>query len=230
MGETLQQYRQRTAFMEDSLPREGGLRTAAGLTQKVAPDGSFLPFFGDTMIFSLEEPMLRWLAGLQEALYTVAGPCLAERIAPETFHITLHDLLNQPGRMPEGAARNRPAALEALWAAREQYPPVVAVRSRCLFSMVGASIVMGFEPAEEADCAALMALHERFQAIVPLGYPLTLHVTLAYYKPGTYGEDVLQGLRQAMARSGREGQVWPLRLDALHYATFASMARYRLEG
>ncbi|MGN1019168.1 MAG: hypothetical protein ACI4O7_02240 [Aristaeellaceae bacterium] len=230
MHETLQQYRERTAFMEDSLPRSGGLRTSAGLTQKIAPDGSFLPFFGDTMIFALDAPLCQWLTDVQAALYDACGACLARRIPPETFHITLHDLLNQPERMPEGVSQTRPAALEALSWLRQNQPPTVRVRSRCMFSMVGASVVMGFEPAEEADCAALMALHERFQAIVPLSYPLTLHATLAYYRPGAYDEDALQRLRDAMWRIGRAPRVWPLHLDALHYATFDSMARYALEG
>ena len=65
MPETLRQYRERTAFMADSLAPCGGLRTSDSLTRKVGPDGSFRPFYGDTVIFSLEEDVIRWLEGVQ---------------------------------------------------------------------------------------------------------------------------------------------------------------------
>ena len=228
MQEALWQYRERTAFMWDSLPRYGGFRTADGLTKKVHADGRFRPFYGDTVIFSLPPDMIKWLAGIQTALYEACGDCLAERIAPDTFHVTLHDLLSRPEGMPDGAARNRPEALAILQEAGGTYPPGLGIRSCCMFSMVGTSIVMGFEPAEEMDCAMLTGLYERFQQVVPLSYPLTLHVTLAYYKPGAYDEQTLFRLRGAMERIGRGRREWRLSLRGLHYATFESMARYSL--
>lgn len=228
MGETLQQYRDRTGFMADSLARTGGFRTSGGLTKKVAPDGHFVPFYGNAVIFMLPQPMIRWLAGIQDALYMACGECLAERIAPETFHVTLHDLRNQADQMPDGAAQDQQEALSAIAAMQGLCPHGIVLRSRCMFSMVGTSIVMGFEPAAEQDCTMLMTMYERFQQIVPLSYPLTLHVTLAYYRPGEYGDETLMRLRDAMQHIGREPQTWHLDMQGLHYATFASMARYQI--
>lgn len=74
MPETLRQYRERTAFMADSLAPCGGLRTSDGLTRKVGPDGSFRPLYGDTVIFSLEEDVIRWLEGVQGGCTTPAAP------------------------------------------------------------------------------------------------------------------------------------------------------------
>lgn len=228
MLEALQQYRERTAFMWNSLPQHGGLQTSGGLAHKVGPDGGFKPFYGDTVIFSLSQPMIQWLEDIQAALYEACDACLAERIAPETFHITLHDLLNQPERMPEGCLNNRQRAMLAIEEVRGQHPQPIAIRSCCVFSMVGTSLVMGFEPATDADCAALMSMYELFQSIVPLSYPLTLHVTLAYYRPGVYDEGMLQHLREVVERLGAQRREWCLQMDQLHYATFDSMARYHL--
>lgn len=230
MLETLRQYRERTAFMWDSLAPCGGLRTGGGLAQKVNPDGSFRPFYGDTVIFSLPQPMVEWLEGIQGELYASCGACLAERIAPDTFHVTLHDLLSQAEYMPDGLERNRREATLAIEEARGRYPHDLGVSSNCMFSMVGTSVVMGFEPATEYDCAVLMAMYECFQQIVPLSYPLTLHVTLAYYRPGEYDEGMLLRLREAMRRIGRERREWRLDLKDLHYATFESMTRYHLDA
>lgn len=226
MYETLQQYRERTGFMWDSLAQSGGLRTSSGLTMKVDSDGCFKPFYGDTVIFSLPQPLIHWLEEIQNELYTVCGECLAERIAPDTFHVTLHDLLNQAEYMPDGVVHHQREAMLAIEEMQGMYPHSIAIRSNCMFSMVGTSIVMGFEPATEHDCTILMKMYERFQQIVPLSYPLTLHVTLAYYRPGEYGDDVLFRLRNAMQRIGRERSEWMLDMQELHYATFESMAQY----
>ena len=226
MRETLQQYRERTAFMWNSLPPCGGLRTSPGLSCKVDSDGHFKAFYGDTVIFALPQPMLSWLEGIQAELYAACGACLAERIPPETFHITLHDLLSQAERMPDGVSGNRQEAMLAIEQARGQYPPSIAIRSSCMFSMVNTSVVMGFEPASDYDCAILTALYDRFQQIVPLSYPLTLHVTLAYYRPGEYDDAMLSQLNEAMQRIGRERPTWQLNLRDLFYAAFESMAQY----
>jgi len=228
MQETLQQYRERTGFMWDSLAQYGGLRTSGGLAMKVDPDGRFKPFYGDTVIFSLSQPMIHWLEGIQDELYTACGECLAERIAPETFHITLHDLLSQAESMPGGVPRNQQEAMLAIEEVRGLCPHPIAIRSNCVFSMVGTSIVMGFEPATEYDCAMLMTMYERFQQIVSLSYPLTLHVTLAYYKPGEYDDNMLFRLREALQHIGRERREWLLDMQELLYATFESMAKYHL--
>lgn len=226
MHETLQQYRERTGWSWDSLAQHGSLRTGERLTLKVDTDGHLTPFYGDTILFALPQSMLIWLKEIQAELYTACGECLAERIPPSTFHITLHDLLSQAEHMPDGILRNQQEAMLAIEEARGQYPHFISIRSTSLFSMARTGIVMAFEPATEYDCAILMALYEHFQQVIPLGYPLTLHVTLAYYKPGEYDAGVLLRLNNAMRRIGREQYVWQLDLQALCYSTFESMAQY----
>ena len=227
MMETLTAYQKRTAFMQDSLPADAGLVTPQSLTLKVDEQGDFKPFYGDTVIFSLPGSMIAWLTEVQEQLYAACGDCLTrERLAPDTFHVTLHDLLSQPGGMPDGVAQNRervPALLEDF---RGRYPRRITVRSVCLFNMMNTSMVMGFEPAGEADCAELMDMYERLSQVVPLPYPLTLHATLAYYRPGAHDAATVGRLRALMQRVGSQRREWTLSLDELHYATFESMGGY----
>ena len=145
--ETLQQYRDRPGFMWDSLAQYGGLHTSNGLAVKVDLDGYFKPFYGDTVVFSLPKPMISWLEGIQTELYTACGEYLSERIAPQTFHITLHDLLTHAEHMPIGVARNQNEAMLAIEELRGLCAHSVSICSNCMFSMVGTSVVMGFEPA-----------------------------------------------------------------------------------
>ena len=227
MLETLTAYQKRTAFMQDSLPVDAGLVTPQSLTLKVDEQGGFKPFFGDTVIFSLPGSMIAWLTEVQAQLYAACGGCLTrERLAPETFHITLHDLLSQPGGMPEGVAQNRERVLPLLEGFRGRYPRRVTVRSVRLFNMMNTSVVMGFEPAGEADCAVLMDMYERLSQVVPLPYPLTLHATLAYYRPGVYDTATVGALRALMRDIGTQRREWTLSLDELHYATFENMGGY----
>lgn len=228
--ENLMAYQQRTSFMWDSLPHEGGIHTSPGLRAKADAEGKLLPFYGDTVIFTLPPEMIRWLTQVQEDLYAACGSYLAERLAPDTFHITLHDLHNSSAGWPSGLPGNQKRAQTLLSHARDTLPPEVIVRSSCVFSMVNTSIVMGFEPAQDSDCRVLMSLYKAFQQIRPLGYPLTLHATLAYYRPGGFDEVETALIRDTLLQLGRERREWRLRLSELHYATFDSMNHYKVIG
>ena len=224
------EYQRRTGFMWDSLPHEGALETNPGLAAKADAQGKLRPFYGDTVIFTLPREMTRWLGGVQEDLYAACGSYLSQRLEEQTFHITLHDLQNSPMGWPSGMPGNQKRVLTLLSAARAALPPEVIVRSNCVFSMAGTSVVMGFEPAQDSDCRVLMSLYEAFQQIRPLGYPLTLHATLAYYRPGVYDPLECALLRDALQQLGRERREWRLRLSELHYATFDSMNHYKVIG
>ncbi|MBO5501027.1 MAG: hypothetical protein J6A48_03305, partial [Clostridia bacterium] len=63
-----------------------------------------------------------------------------------------------------------------------------------------------------------------------LGYPLTLHATLAYYRPGAYDSLEVALIRDALQQLGRERREWRLRLNELQYAVFDSMNHYRVIG
>lgn len=230
MPETLAAFRARVdGFTADSLPHEGGLVTRDGLTAKVAPDGGLRPFYGNTVIYELDDTSKLALSQRQALLHHRAGWCLAEPLAPDTFHITLHDLVNgaDEAAVTAGVARTEAQALALLEALRRESVLPIRMVSTRVFSMVATSMVMGFAPETEDDCAALMALYERFHAIVPLGYGLTPHVTLAYYKPGQYGREAVDALNRAIG----EAETLPsIRLtltpERLVYRRFSDMNHY----
>ena len=225
MLETLSVFQQRTSYVWDSLPASGSFVTNPGLTDKVGPDGKLLPFFGDTVIFPLASDECAWLREVQQSLYTICGSLLAQTLPAGSFHITLHDLNSAPCLEDVAAAMalSRDASLPLI-AALDDF--AVEVRPTAVFSMVNTSVVLGFEPISEADCTALMNLYERFQQVVPLSYPLTPHVTLAYYRPGDHGEDGLRMLRNAVAAANHSLTPRIVRLSNPQYCRFADMSRY----
>ena len=93
--------------------------------------------------------------------------------------------------------------------------------------MTNGSVALGFAPDTEADCAALMAMHGDYQAVVALDYPLTPHVTLAYFKPGSYAPADVARLAETLREINALPRVH-ITVDAgcLHYYTFEDMNTY----
>lgn len=230
MPETLTAFHARVdGFTADSLPHEGGLVTRDSLTAKVGWDGGLRPFFGNTMIYELDDASKLALCQRQVLLHHRAGWCLAEPLAPETFHITLHDLLNSPEESAIAAevAHAEARALALLDEVRREGIPPIRMVSTHVFSMVTTSLVMGFAPETEADCAALMGLYERFHAVVPISWGLTPHVTLAYYKPGQYGPETVDALKSAICNAEALPPIHlTLQPDMLFHRRFSDMNHY----
>ena len=230
MLETLTEFHARVdGFMLDSLPREGALVTRESLCGKVGPDGSLLPFFGNTMIYDLPDAAKLAISHMQPLLHHRAAECLAQPLPAESLHLTLHDLLSGPDEaaLRESMARTGDAARRELAAIRTEGLPAVHLTSVCAFNMVNTSVVLGFAPDTESDCEALMALYERFQRAVALPYPLTPHVTLAYYRPGVYGPEPVAALHRALEEIRDLPKVHlALTADMLHYRVFRDMQRY----
>ncbi len=173
--------------------------------------------------------MIKWLTDIQNKLYDKCGFCLAERINPDTFHITEHDLLNNAEQMPDCKCLSLYRIGSGIYNIQNLFPNPIQLKSTCLFSMVGASIVMGFEPITEESCLTLMQIYEAFQkTTILLPYPLTVHTTIAYYRPGMYDEQKLKCLKEAFEEIGREQREWNIDLNNLNYATFESMNSYKI--
>lgn len=230
MPENLAAFHARVdSFTADSLPHDGRLVTRDSLTAKVAPDGGLRPFFGNTIIFELDDTAKIALSQRQVLLHHHCAPCLAQPLSPETFHLTLHDLINSPDQaaIEDAVKQTELHALLALSLLRRKPSPPIRLRSTHVFSMVNTSVVLGFAPATEMDCLQLMSLYETFHTVVPLNYGLTPHVTLGYYKPGEYGWETVSALNHVI----REAEKLPpieltLCLDQLHYRRFSDMNHY----
>lgn len=186
-------------YIENSLP-SGSLSTSQGLRAKVNEAGEFLPFIGNTVVFLLSDEKKACLARLQDSLYAAAGHMLSEKLNPDTFHVTLHDLAN--GAEDEKTAawmqEAEPIAVSILAEIKSKDLSPIAMEGTWMFNMVNTSIVLGLAPKNAADDKRLCRMYEAFHAAVPLSYALTPHITLAYFKPGSYRGEQLEALRSAL--------------------------------
>lgn len=227
--ETRTEYRDRVyRFMKEKIAAET-LCTGAALTDKVAGDGSFRTFVGDTVVFPLEGGSRKLLSECRDLLYDACGDMLAERLRTDTFHITLHDLSS--GRPSEELWRrseqNAAAVLPLLRDIRAREGAEIRLRAVSAFPMVNTSVVLGFEPEEERSCRLLMEMYEDLQRVVKLTYPLTLHATLAYFKPGVYGGGAVRRLAGALREINRiRMPMTVLHPRQLQYQRFDDMNHY----
>lgn len=207
-----------------SLPEDGDFCTNPGLTAKVDADGRILPYAGNTTVFLVDEAAKLRLAQLQDGLYAAAPELLAERLRPETFHMTLHSL--------EDGGPDRPGLSELMRAAQERARPLlegwrsgepIRMRATWLFNMVNTSVVLGLAPADAGSYERLDAMYAALEAVKPLGYAMTPHITMAYYRPGCYARDQVEALRAALRPVELE---LTLGMDGLVLQDFADMNSY----
>ncbi len=207
-----------------SLPDEGDFVTNPNLEKKVSPDGRLLPYYGNTVIYLFEEEETKALADVRDGLYRAAPFLLAEPLRTDTLHMTLHDLVNAPVRSEELTRRMSDACGKARELLKEwQNRPAVRMHATCSFNMVNTSIVLGLKPSDEESARQLDEAYCRLESVVPLGYALTPHVTLAYYRPGRYGQEALWHLKNAL---GKVELDLLLRPERLVLCEFTSMNDY----
>lgn len=212
-------------YIENSLPMEGSLVTRPGLREKVDETGHFLPFIGNTVVFDLDLQTKQAIASLQQRLYDHAGELLAEKLSPDTFHLTLHDLANgSPGAKTESwMEKTRPAAAVILAELKSESMAPLTMKTTWVFNMVNTSIVLGAEPVDTESYDRLRRMYTRLNAVVPLNYALTPHITLAYFRPGIYSQSDLAPLRQALTKADI---IFQLDMERLVLQNFSDMNHY----
>lgn len=206
---------------------EPTLTTNRQLTDKVSGK-TLKPYFGSSVVFELDDGTKACLRQMQDKLYSAAGQMLAEPLAPESFHMTLHPLIEgaDPAAIRPLMDKVAPIAHGILDYYKTQLPNALEMRTATIFNMAHTSLVLGLYPTESPGHNALSRMYSAFQQIpeVRLGYKLTPHITLAYFRPGTYTEEDLKPLRRITG-------VWTgipitLSMKNLVYQEFTDMNHY----
>lgn len=208
-----------------SLPEWGGFETNPNLRAKADEQGNLLPFFGNTAVFLLDEASRREIALLRNHLYERAGWMLSAPLTEDTFHMTLHDLENGPELNGElarrmASAQEKAAPLLERW--KDQEP--LRMEGTWMFNMVSTSIVLGLRPSDEDSRRRLSQMYADLEQVKPLGYAMTPHITLAYYRPGWYDEGSVRALHSAL---GPVGLKLVLRMEDLVLQEFTDMNHYQ---
>ncbi|MBQ9009687.1 MAG: hypothetical protein IJ088_10200 [Clostridia bacterium] len=184
-------YEQRTAWKYE--PIHGWFHTHEGLERKVNPDGSYAPFYGSTVVFRPGAKCFHFIHEMQKFIHYRLDETgmLASPLPESTIHMTLHDLIS-PEMCSSGSEEeyNHEVAQSFVRASgiveeiRKDYAgrKISMVPDR-IVNMVSKSLVLMLRPQNEEDFELLRELYRRFDAVQSLPYPLTPHITLAYFRP-----------------------------------------------
>lgn len=200
---------------------------APGLADKVSDDDSFRPFYGDTVVFDLDDDAKAKIDGFINLLYAEASECFCERLVKNTIHMTLHDLSNSTdiNAVRDKMEQNR-AAVEKLLSDGEFPASKIKMRSKAFFNMVGKSIALGLYPDDDNEYKKLMHLYEAADKVMQLPYPFTPHITLAYYTPKGFDVQSVRKLTAAVNGLNTRPTELTLSTEKLVYQHFNSMNDY----
>ena len=207
-----------------SMPQWGDFSTNPNLRKKVDDEGKLLAYVGNTVVFLLNDETKESLRQLRESLYRAAPDMLAQPLQMSTFHMTLHDLANglpdQPG-LCEYMRYTQEQAVQILPRWKDLSP--LRMKTTWLFNMVNTSIVLGLMPADEDSWRRLDEMYTALEDVVRLGYALTPHITMGYFRPGTYSQEQVRQLSAALRNVDLE---ITLRMENLVFQNFTDMNHY----
>lgn len=229
--ETLEEFKNRAYGFESSsiyLDNFGCFRTAEGLRKKADENGKMRKFIGNTTVFLLNDRDFKDRAAyFQQVLYTMCHGMLSEKLADATFHMTLHDFMNGlPEEAPQEEIKKLGDKIKKLLTEIRKNPFKINLRSTWAFNMVNTSVVLGLEPCTQSDWDILTDIYRKVDEVYRLNYPFTPHVTLAYFKPGTYSGREIEKLRYTLESLSEEKLPVTVTEKDLVYQTFEDMNSY----
>jgi len=208
----------------------GDFKGNPSLEKKVHSNNTFRPFYGDTVVFDLDDTTKERLTKWLDELYAIVPECFSERLATYTLHMTLHDLCNSEefSEIAEEVEINR-KKVQSLCKELLNFD-AIKMKSKYTFNMVNTSLVLGLYPADEPEYKKLMTLYETFNAVKNLPYPLTPHITLAYYNVHGFSDASARRLEELVchlncAELELEMEI-VLKGEKLYYQHFDSMNHY----
>ena len=199
----------------------------ASLCKKVDKNNSFKNFYGDTVVFNLDDATKKKLSVIVNRLYSEVPECFCERLVSDTFHLTLHDLSNSPD-LEKVAVEVFENELNVIKKSKQVSVQKIKMKSKYIFNMVNTSLVLGLYPVNEKEYNKLMELYYLFDDVKKLNYPLTPHITLAYYNVNGFDVDSADKLKNIVRELNENDSDFEIDLDVrqLFYQKFTSMNEY----
>lgn len=194
---------------------------------KVNKDNEFRAFYGDTVVFNLDNETKEKLTKIVNRINDVASECFCEKLVSNTFHMTLHDLSNSP-KLEEIAIELFENELKVAKIAENIAEEKIKMKTKFIFNMVNTSLVLGLYPINEGEFNKLMKLYTLIDDVKKLGYPLTPHITLGYYNVNGFSVDSARKLKNIVREQNTTESEIEIELSTneLFYQKFVSMNEY----
>lgn len=205
----------------------GRFEVNPSLSKKVRADNTYADFYGDTVVFALSDEVKARIEAITEKLRAAAPQCFCEKLVSDTYHMTLHDLDNS-STLDDCASKiffNELKIASLIPALNKFSDANIIMKSNYVFNMVGTSLVLGLRPVDAQSYSRLVELYSLFNGVTALNYPMTPHITLAYYNVNGFSAADALALKIAVDRINDQTELtFPVR--DLYYQKFTSMNNY----
>ena len=227
--ETYQEFLNRINSFEKSkleLYRDN-FKPSLSIENKVNEDNSFKNFYGDTVVFDLDDEIKRKISNIIDILYDECPECFCEKIISNTIHMTLHDLSNSPtlSDVSQDTFYNEINLISNLSKDTTNHKSI-KMKTKYIFNMVNTSLVLGLYPVNEEEYFKLMDLYSLIDNIKQLPYPFTPHITIAYYNRFGFSEEIKRKLETVVNSLNNNSFTVELSTDNLYYQKFTNMNNY----
>ena len=228
--ETYNEFLNRINLFEKKQPGFGGVSFTVNpsLTHKVDITNKFRRFYGDTVVFSLDDDIKTQLDDYVNILYSSVPQCFCERLPTHTFHMTLHDLDNCSfhGEVEKKLICNEIRVAEKMEEFKKFKGVEIRLKSKFIFNMVNTSLVLGLYPVDETNHRVLTQMYSVLDGVKKLNYPLTPHITLAYYNVKGFDAYAATTLENTVERINDTLDFY-IAVRDLYYQKFVSMNSYK---
>ncbi len=206
---------------------DGYFKPSGRVYEKVNKDNSFKPFYGDTVVFDLDDNTKLRVCKIIDELYEAAPECFCEKFDKSILHMTLHDLsASENLNSVSSEIFNNEIRLLQVLNDNPLKPQSIKMKTNFIINMVNTSLVLALVPYDETEWNKLQQLYELVNKVKVCPYPyLTPHITLAYFNYNGFDEDSARKLSRAVAELNRKSFAITLD-DKLYYQKFISMKDY----
>lgn len=199
---------------------------------KVSEHGEILPFYGDTIVYPLTPDQIKMLKPIQDKVYNLFFS-FSNRIKPSTFHITIHDLINNKDAesIREQIKLSKKKVNSVFQKFRRYFianpdHAIIRFTNLKIFAGYHIAITIGMEPETKRDFNILMNFYKQFEDIVELPYMLRPHVTIAYFKPINYLQIEQEEICAKLREFNLNHITLPIDLRNVVYQYFTDMNTY----
>lgn len=229
--ETYREFSDRVSYQQNGLmlPQGAFRPDRSRVFSKVDEQGSYRPFYGDTVVYDLDPRTKRAIADMTEQIRGAFPECFAERLPDQTLHMTLHDL-SASDDLSEVAPLCFENELKLVRLLRRDavLPECIRMKTNRIVNMVDTALVMTLLPEDEDEWNKLEGLYRRIDEVRVCPYPfLTPHITMLYFNRSGFDEETARRMKSvADELSGGEKLSVTLNADRLYYQKFVSMKEY----
>lgn len=152
------------------------------LKSKVNEKNEFENFYGDTVVFDLDEKTKNKIENIIEILYKEVPQCFCEKRVTDTLHMTLHDLTSSIDKSKiEHEMENNLNNLKELLKNDPICDEKIKMRTNFITDFGHVNLVLALCPINEEEYKKLMKIRNIIDRVKELEYKFTPHITLAYF-------------------------------------------------